>query len=45
MNKEMLKNIMSNMDIAKDLDEYGKNKTRNRRMAKKKIRSNLSNSI
>lgn len=26
MNKEMLKNIMSNMDIAKDLDEYGKNK-------------------
>jgi hypothetical protein len=26
MNKEMLKSIMSNMDIAKDLDEYGKNK-------------------
>jgi len=26
MNKEMLKEIMSNMDVVKELDEYGKNK-------------------
>jgi len=26
MNKEMLKEIMSNMDVVKELDEYEKNK-------------------
>jgi len=26
MNREMLKEIMSNMDVVKELDEYGKNK-------------------
>ena len=26
MNKEMLKEIMSNMDVIKELDEYGKNR-------------------
>jgi len=26
MNKEMLKKIMGNMDVVKELDEYGKNK-------------------
>jgi putative transposase len=26
MNREMLKEIMSNMDVVKELDEYGKNR-------------------
>lgn len=26
MNKEMLKEIMNNMDVVKELDEYGKNR-------------------
>ena len=29
MNREMLKEIMSNMDVVKELDEYGKNKLAN----------------
>jgi hypothetical protein len=26
MNREMIKELMSNMDLVKELDEYGKNK-------------------
>ncbi len=26
MNKEMIKDLMSNIDMVKELDEYGKNK-------------------
>jgi len=29
MNREMLKEIMSNMDVVKELDEYGRNKLAN----------------